>query len=189
MNAVTKMSPSNLATLSSVPPLSEKLSVLLLSGDSPVIGPSAATELRAWLAAIEAYGQPPTPSIDDVENVVSRLSLATKERALTVEENKERLELYWRALNDVPRADLTRAFDVLIRTSKWMPTPAEIHAEAKRHAAKRDYRISRARHLIWKHDREYIAPPADRVTPEEIAQIKRAAGIGEEVDSARGARA
>lgn len=165
-----------------MPPLSEKLSVLLLSGDSPIIGPTAAFELRTWLAAIEAYGQPPSASLDEIENVVSRLSLATKERALSVEENKERLELYWRALQDIPRADINRAFDVLIRTTKWMPTPAEIHTEAKRHSAKRDYRISRARHLVWKHDREYIAPPAERITAEEIAQIKRAAGIGQNVE-------
>ena len=107
--ATTTAQATSLSTHSSEPPLSDKLSALLTAKDSPVVGPITAMALREWLAAPRT--DPDLPTAERVENMIARLSLATKERAVSEREAKERLDLYWRALRDVPLVDLGRAFD------------------------------------------------------------------------------
>lgn len=114
------------------------------------------------------------PSPERIENLVARLALATKERQLSKIEAKERFDLYWRALSDVPLPDLAKAFDQILKTATFMPTPGEVRTIASRHTALRSFRESRARHLVWLHENKWQAPIAeeDLVRPEDIAAIK-----------------
>lgn len=160
------------AILSCEPLLSDKLSALLVSSDSPVVGPNTVAELRAWIAVPRT--EPDLPTMERVENLVARLSLATKERAASPAEAKERLDLYWRVLHDVPLIDLARAFDKILATMTFMPTPAEVRRAADRFTVMRSYRLSRARHLIWLHETQYVPPVDDPVTAEDIAAIRAA---------------
>jgi hypothetical protein len=160
--------------------LSDKLSALLASGDSPVVGPKTADALQAYLDG--PWPEPERPTQDRIDAMVSRLSLATKERRPSEQEARERLDLYWRALRDCTMLDLAAAFDDLLRTSTFMPTPAEVFQRASAAKAKREYRKSRARHLVWKHKQEWRKPIPDdqRITAEEFQALRSiVAGSGE----------
>ncbi len=151
--------------------MSEKLKGLLASGDSPIVGPNAAGELRAWIAEAEAAR--PTPATEEqIENAIAMLALATKEKAGTTRADaRARLELFSMALSDVAGTDLTRGLNQLVRTIKFMPTPSEVRAAALSFAARREYAISRARHLVWKHETQWAPPVAEIVPPEELAGL------------------
>ena len=137
---------NSLPILSSPQPLSAKLSALINSGESPIVGPNTATELRNWLAIPEPQLEMPTE--DRIDTMIARLSLATKERRSSYGEAKERLIIYWRALRDIPLVDLAAAFDELIKSQTFMPTPAEIRKAAFAFTAKRNFTRSRAKHLV-----------------------------------------
>lgn len=185
MNAVTKLNPQSRAIHSSEPQLDDRLHALLRSGESKIIGPKTAATLRQWIIEAEAYeASLERPTIERIENLIGRLSLATAKRKLADDEATEMHDLYWRALRNLPIIDLGAAFDELLRTATFLPVPAEIHTKAKAIGAARGYAISRAKHLVWRHEREYIPPPADLVTAEELAEIKRQAGIGPEISEA-----
>lgn len=173
-SALTTQTGTNLPTLSSEPPLSAKLSALLVSSESPVIGPNTASALQEWIDAPRPDLEPAT--IARIENMIARLSLATKERLVSGDEAKERLSLYWRALRDVPLADLGLAFDDVLKSSTFMPTPAEVRKAARAHTSRREYRLSRARHLIWLHRTNYVAPvpEVDLVKLEDLDDLVRA---------------
>ena len=47
-----------------------------------------------------------------------------------VELNKERIEIYCNALEDLPDSELIASAERLVRISKWFPKPAEIREEA-----------------------------------------------------------
>lgn len=175
MNAITTQQQMNPSTRPSESPLdarlSARLSALLASGETKVVGPKTAAALRAYLDG--PWPDLPMPTPDRIDSMVSRLALATKERKLSDDEATERLELFWRVLRDLPLVDLAAAFDDLLRTSTFMPTPAEVYQRASSHRARREYRKSRARHLVWLHDREWRPPlkPEDMASPEEIAAL------------------
>jgi len=154
-------------TLTLAPSLPEKLNDLVMSGDNPIVGPKTATQLRAFAAEPE----PETASKDQVEVMIGKLALATAQAKTTEAEAGARLELYWLALNDIPVCDLRAAFTDLVRTSKFLPTPAEVRTAALLPGARRRYAKSRARHLAWLHDREW-KPPVQAITPEELATLK-----------------
>lgn len=174
---------TSLSTPSFEPPLSDKLSALLTAQDSPVVGPITAMALREWLAAPRT--DPDLPTTDRVENMIARLSLATKERAVSEREAKERLDLYWRALRDVPLVDLGRAFDDILKSATFMPTPAEVRSKAARYTALRNFRHSRAKHLVWLHDTRWTAPipEGQAIAAGELAELK--AGLAEQFPSDR----
>ena len=181
--ATTTAQATSLSTHSSEPPLSDKLSALLTAKDSPVVGPITATALREWLAAPRI--DPDLPTAERVENMIARLSLATKERAVSEREAKERLDLYWRALRDVPLVDLGRAFDDILKSATFMPTPAEVRSKAARYTALRNFRHSRAKHLVWLHDTRWTAliPEGQAIAAGELAELK--AGLAEQFPSDR----
>lgn len=115
-----------------------------------------------------------TASIDDIDQHVSALSLASKERPLTKQDAKARLDIYARALRDVTKADLARGTDDLLRSVTFMPTPAEILKAANRYAAKREFAHFRAREILRAHAKwEPPLKDEDRATPEDIAAIKQ----------------
>lgn len=188
MDNVTPFKPKNPATLSQPPQLDARLDALLLSGESKIIGPKAAQALRQWIADAEAFeARLAMPTPDRVESLVGRLSLATAKRKIAQAEAEEIHDLYWRALKDMPLVDLAAAFDDLLKSATFLPTPAEIHTKAATFRAARRYAISRARHLVWRHSVEWVPVPADLVTAADLAAIKaktaQSLGIGQRLEN------
>ncbi|MBU3992576.1 MAG: hypothetical protein KKA12_08550 [Alphaproteobacteria bacterium] len=109
----------------------------------------------------------------DFERALTALSFATSGKRPSKDEAKAGLAIYERALADVPARDLERAVTKLVRECTFMPTPAELLKAANHFAAKRSYAISRARHLIWLHERDY-RPPVAFIAPEELADLRSA---------------
>lgn len=153
--------------------MSDKLNELLLSGDSPVVGPKSAAALKAFAEEPE----PPLVTEDEVETMLAKLALATAQPKVSKEEAKERLAMYWLALRDLPVSDLRAAFVELLRTAKFLPTPAEVRSAAIRAGALRRYAKSRARHLAWKHEQEWH-PAKDEVPPAELQALLTETKIG-----------
>lgn len=151
--------------------MSAKLKGLLESTDTPVVGPNTAGELRVWIEAAEA-ALPALATPKEIEEGIALLALATKEKAGTTRADAHaRMELFCRVLADVRGTDLARGIDKLLRTVRFMPTPSEVREAAMASATRRDYAISRARHLVWKHETQYLPPVADPVPPAELAEM------------------
>lgn len=166
-NLPATMNPRTLTSgLHSLGSLDAKLSELVLSSASPVVGPKSANALRAFAAEPE----PQLAERDQVDVMIGKLALATAQPKVSDEEAGERLNLYWRALGDIPLEDLRRAFDDLLRSSTFLPTPAEVRKAAMKHAGRRLYAKSRARFLAWKHDTEW-QPTGEQVNPEELRAL------------------
>lgn len=164
---ITTTTGSSLQTRSPEPQLPDRLNDLLTSGESPVVGPNTAQALRDWLA-----GQPelPMPTEEKVDSMIARLSLATAKRKLSEAEAKEVLPLYWRALRDIPLPDLAAGFDDLLRKSRFMPTPAEVRTACSIYTAKRGHRQSRARWLVFIHERDW-REPVETIPPAEVQAL------------------
>lgn len=146
--------------------LDAKLSELVLSSADPVVGPKTAGALRAFAAEPE----PALAERDQVDVMIGKLAMATAQPKVSDAEAGERLNLYWRALGDIPLEDLRQAFDDLLRECTFLPTPAEVRKAAMRHSCRRLYAKSRARYLVWKHETEW-EPEGDTVRPEELRAL------------------
>ena len=174
---------TNSRTLTFDPPLPDKLNALLLSRESPVVGPDTAATLRAFAETPE----PPLPTEGHVETMIGKLAIATAQAKVSQAEANARHELYWLALRDIPLDDLRTAFLTLIRTSKFLPTPAEVRTAAWGPGALRRYRKSRARHLAWRHDTMW-EPPKELLPPDEAkALIASLAPAATDMEEARNA--
>lgn len=148
-------------------PLDAKLAELVLSWDSPVVGPKSA-------AALQAYAAQPEPPLADraqVETLVGKLAMATAQPKTSEAEATARIELYWLALRDLPVDDLRAGFVDLVRACTFLPTPAEVRTAAQRHGALRRHTKSRARYLAWKHEQEWRPSNDDRVDPAEVRAL------------------
>ena len=156
------------------PSLPAKLDELLLSSDLPTIGPKSAEILQQFVDA----ARPPMPEREQVEVMIAKLSLATANQKRSVDEEAERLELYWLTLRIYPLVDLRSAFLKLLRTCKFMPTPAEIDTVVQDEGYERRRRINRAKHLLRIHYREYIEPQ-EYVTAKELEDLKKNLQIGQ----------
>ena len=156
------------------PSLPAKLDELLLSSDLPTIGPKSAEILQQFVDA----ARPPMPEREQVEVMIAKLSLATANQKRSVDEEAERLELYWLTLRIYPLVDLRSAFLKLLRTCKFMPTPAEIDTVVQDEGYERRRRINRAKHLLMIHYREYIEPQ-EYVTAKELEDLKKNLQIGQ----------
>ena len=156
------------------PSLPAKLDELLLSSDLPTIGPKSAEILQQYLNA----AKPPMPEREQVEVMIAKLSLATANQKRSVDEEAERLELYWLTLRIYPLVDLRSAFLKLLRTCKFMPTPAEIDTVVQDEGYERRRRINRAKHLLMIHYREYIEPQ-EYVSAKELEDLKKNLQIGQ----------
>jgi hypothetical protein len=148
-----------------------KLSELLLSGDSPVVGPKSAAALRALIEQPD----PPLASQPQVETMIGKLAMATAQAKVSEAEAEVRFEMYWMALRDLPLDDLRAAFVELVRTATFLPTPAEVRSATIRQGALRRYAKSRARHLVWKHETEWKPEQKDWVDPAEVHALLAAA--------------
>jgi hypothetical protein len=154
--------------------LPAKLDELLLSSDLPTIGPKSAEILQQFVDA----ARPPMPEREQVEVMIAKLSLATANQKRSVDEEAERLELYWLTLRIYPLVDLRSAFLKLLRTCKFMPTPAEIDTVVQDEGYERRRRINRAKHLLMIHYREYIEPQ-EYVTAKELEDLRKNLQIGQ----------
>ncbi len=153
----------------------DKLNELLLSGDSPVVGPNTANQLRA-------FAERPDPAPADqaqVETMIGKLAIATAQPKVSQAEADARLEMYWLALRDLAIDDLRTAFLELLRSATFLPTPAEVRTVAIKAGALRRYAKSRARHLAWKHDVEW-RDVSDAVPPEQLQALLASVKIGAE---------
>ena len=156
------------------PSLPAKLDELLLSSDLPTIGPKSAEILQQFVDA----ARPPMPEREQVEVMIAKLSLATANQKRSVDEEAERLELYWLTLRIYPLVDLRSAFLKLLRTCKFMPTPAEIDSVVQDEGYERRRRINRAKHLLMIHYREYTEPQ-EYVTAKELEDLRKNLQIGQ----------
>jgi hypothetical protein len=118
------------------------------------------------------------PAREQVEVMIAKLSLATATQKRSVDEEAERLELYWMTLRIYPLVDLRSAFLKLLRTCKFMPTPAEIDSVVQDEGYARRRRINRAIVLLQIHKRDYI-PPKEYVTAEELQELRSGLQIGQ----------
>ena len=150
-----------------------KLDALLMSNDEPTIGPKSAEILQNFLDA----PRPPMPEREQVDVMIAKLSLATANQKRSVDEEAERLELYWMTLRIYPLIDLRSAFLKLLRTCKFMPTPAEIDSVVQNEGYDRRRRINRAKHLLMIHYRDY-EPPQEYVTALELEDLRKNLEIG-----------
>lgn len=154
----------NLETPTSGLRLSDKLSALVRGNENPIVGPKSAAELRAFAAQPELA----TATQGQVDTMLAKLALATAAPKVSDDEARERLELYWLALKDLPVEDLRAAFMDLIRTAKFLPTPAEVRQAAVQAGLPRVRSIIRAKHLAYLHDRHWKPPIEDLVDPAEV---------------------
>ena len=157
------------------PFLPAKLDELLMGNDMPTIGPKSAEVLQQFVNA----ARPPMPEREQVDVMIAKLSLATANQKRSVQEETERLELYWLTLRIYPLVDLRSAFIKLLRTCKFMPTPAEIDTVVQEEGYGRRRRVARAKHLIQIHMRDY-EPPKEYVTAQELADLRSNLDIGAE---------
>jgi hypothetical protein len=145
-----------------------------MGNDIPTIGPKSAEILQQFVDA----PKPPMPEREQVEVMIAKLSLATATQKRSVDEEAARLELYWMTLRIYPLVDLRSAFLKLLRTCKFMPTPAEIDSVVQDEGYNRRRRINRAQYLLQIHKRDYV-PPQEYVTAEELAELRSSLQIGQ----------
>lgn len=146
-----------------------------MSGQSPVVGPKTAAELRAYAAEPE----PAPAERDQVDVMIAKLAMATAQSKVSQAEADERIDLYWLALKDIPCCDLRWAFAELVKTATFLPTPAEVRTKALVPGSRRRYAKSRARHLAWKHDVEW-RPPVEPIDPAEVTALLATVNAGAE---------
>lgn len=155
----------------SEPSLSDKLSALLdhpmTLAQMPVIGEKSASALRAYIAALT----PPTAQMQDIENMLGKLSLALPKAQFSEAEASQRMDLYWQALRHHASPDLHAAFGSILRTCKFFPTISEIEDAIRPHRAKRISRQNRAEMLVMKHEREWLPPATDLADEREVAAV------------------
>jgi hypothetical protein len=145
-----------------------------MSNDEPTIGPKSAEILQNFLDG----PRPPMPEREQVDVMIAKLSLATANQKRSVDEESERLELYWMTLRIYPLIDLRSAFLKLLRTCKFMPTPAEIDSVVQAEGSERRRKRVRASYLLQIHKRDYV-PPQEYVTAEELAELRSQLQIGQ----------
>jgi hypothetical protein len=146
-----------------------------MGNDIPTIGPKSAEILQQFVDA----PKPPMPEREQVEVMIAKLSLATATQKRSVDEEAARLELYWMTLRIYPLVDLRSAFLKLLRTCKFMPTPAEIDSVVQDEGYNRRRRINRAQYLLQIHKRDYV-PPQEYVTAEELQELRSNLQIGKD---------
>ena len=166
--------PQSQPTQWSEPLLPAKLDAILMSHDEPTIGPKSAEILQKFLDG----PRPPMPEREQVDVMIAKLSLATANQKRSVDEEAERLELYWMTLRIYPLIDLRSGFLKLLRTCKFMPTPAEIDSVVQAEGSERRRKRARASYLLQIHKRDYV-PPQEYVTAEELAELRKNLQIGQ----------
>lgn len=154
------------ATLTPALPLPDNLAALLMGSESPIVGPDDAKQLAEFAATPE----PEAAAKAQVEVMIAKLAMATAQSKVSEAEASERMDAYWLALSDIPLDDLRAAYVALVRTCKFLPTPAEVRIAALNAGSGRKYAKSRARFLAWKHSVEW-RPPVEVIPADEVAAL------------------
>lgn len=134
----------------------------------PVVGPATAGHLRDYVSAC----QPPMPSPDQINRMLTRIANMVPSPRLSDEEAEERMATYRRTLAAHALPDLHAAFDQILRKCRFFPTIAEIEGIIAPIRARRMARVNRAQSLIMKHEREWSPPLADVVSIDDVAQLR-----------------
>jgi hypothetical protein len=137
--------------------------------------PDERNDLAALVPHLEAALAP--AERPEIRRMIAKLALGfPNANKGSVDETEARLELYAMALNDVPADVLGFACVEALKQCTFFPTPAELRKLCK-DPHRRAFRLTRAKHLIAKHDREYRPPVEDRpltdVERDELEAIMR----------------
>lgn len=102
--------------------------------------------------AIERFAASPPPALpivtpDELREMIAFLAGSLKAPRTGVEAGKIKLGAYRLALADQPKAALTHAVQVAIRTMEWLPAPAELLKLAEGYCGPEKLAHSRARRL------------------------------------------
>lgn len=135
----------------------------------PVVSPDVAGAIPVAIAGFEQMLAP--SSADEIERMVTNLSLLYPAAKLSDAEAGARVELYVRLLRDVPFDILSAAFKRVAQTSRFFPTVAEIREAAAKRLSERHAKIYALRQLLMKHRREYRAPVAE-LSDEDRAEVQ-----------------
>lgn len=133
----------------------------------PVIGERSANTLRDYVAGLA----PPISQVQDIENMLGKLSIAMPKVAMSDAEAAERMELYCQALRHHALPDLHAAFGSILRKYKFFPTISEIEDVIRPVRARRIAKQNRAEMLIMKHEREWSPPATDLADETEVAAL------------------
>lgn len=133
----------------------------------PVIGEKSANALREYVDSLS----PPIAQVQDIENMLGKLSIAMPKAAMSEAEAAARLELYWQSLRHHALPDLHAAFGAILRTCKFFPTISEIEDAIRPVRARRIAKQNRAEMLIMKHEREWSPPVTDLADEAEVIAL------------------
>lgn len=132
--------------------------------------PDERNDLAALVPHLEAALAPADRA--EIRRMVAKLALGfPNANRGSADETEARLELYAMALNDVPADVLGMACVDALKQCTFFPTPAELRKLCK-DPHRRAFRLTRAKHLIAKHDREWKEPEPDvPLSAEEQAKV------------------
>ena len=154
------------------PQLPAGLSAVLENGESilevKVPGPTSTALLREF---VEFHSDQVMPTEEEIDTIVSGLALVLPRKKEDTAIAAVKLDVYCKALADIPLADLEAARDHLVKTARFFPTVSEIREAAQRTLGKRNAKIARARLMIRRHEAEW-REPEPVMTPEEFAALK-----------------
>lgn len=146
----------------------------MMFDDMPVVGPVTAECLRQYLA----HSEPPRPTQDELENMLARLAVVLKDGKLSADEAHIRLDIYWKALRDLPLASLHVAFRKLVETATFFPSIAEIREAARGGAVGRfTARRNTARVLVLKHERQWTPPVEEINEAQKVAASEMVSAV------------
>lgn len=140
--------------------------------DLPLLEPEDRKEVPAALEAVEATLVPATP--DQIAAALATVSFALPSRMTDVDA-EARLEVYIKALNDIPVDVLNDACMEAVKSCKFFPKVAELRQFAKPELVRRQWRKFLLEQLAEKHDRDWRPPvPACQlVKPEDLAKLRK----------------
>jgi hypothetical protein len=128
--------------------------------DQRIPTPDERDELAALVPHLEAALAPAGKA--EIRRMITKLAMGFPNTTKGNPDDLEaRLELYAIALSDVPADTLSHACVEALKCCTFFPSPAELR-KLCRDPHRRAFRLSRAKHLIAKHDREWREPAEDR---------------------------
>jgi hypothetical protein len=139
--------------------------------DLPVIKPDQRAAIPAAYADVERSLQGSTP--EHIAAVLGTISCALPKRQ-TDADAQAMLEVYIRALADIPPDILEHAGMEAVKTCKFFPKVAELRELARPEMSMRKWRLFVLGQLAEKHDREWRDPVKHPMAkPEDIARLRR----------------
>ena len=131
----------------------------------PVLSSDERLMVQAELQSMVGYFTPAPRG--DIAGVLSELNVLPRKREGD-SEAEFKLEIYIKALSDLPRWTIRRAVDEITKTEDWFPQPSKIRRSADKHLSKARWR---------KHCLEQALRRADGPTPDDIVTPEQAAAI------------